>query len=216
MKVKVRILMLLFLFTGGLINTSVCQKPSKDKIVNIQTIYGSIEVALFNETPLHRDNFINLAKSGALNGSIFHRVINGFMIQGGGTPGSNGSGSIGKTIPAEIVPLRYHKKGALAAARMGDRENPKRESSGSQFYIVHGRKYSSSDLDNLCKRTKVAYTEEQKSIYKTDGGAPHLDGAYTVFGQVVSGMEIVDKIASTPVNGEKPLESISFELKIIN
>jgi len=216
MKINVGMLVLLFLFTGSFINNSLGQKPSQDRIVNIQTVYGPIKVKLFNETPLHRDNFIRLAKSGALNGSIFHRVINGFMIQGGGTPGSNGSGSIGKTIPAEIVPLLYHKKGALAAARMGDRENPKRNSSGSQFYIVHGRKYSSSDLDNLCKRTKVVYTEEQKNTYKIDGGAPHLDGAYTVFGQVVSGMEIVDKIASTPVNGERPLETISFELKIIN
>ena len=209
-------LLLLLLLAWANSNVISAQSAQKEPLLQILTTYGSIEVKLYNETPLHRDNFLNLAKSGALNGSIFHRVIKDFMVQGGGIPDSNGSGSIGNPITAEIVTGLYHKKGALAAARMPDNVNPNRESSGSQFYIVHGRKFSSVDLENLSKKTKMTYTEEQKNTYKTKGGAPHLDGAYTVFGQVVKGLDIVDKIASTPVNGTRPLENISFELKIIN
>jgi len=209
-------LLLLLLLAWANSNVISAQSAQKEPLLQILTTYGSIEVKLYNETPLHRDNFLSLAKSGALNGSIFHRVIKDFMVQGGGMPDSNGSGSIGNPFPAEIVTGLYHKKGALAAARMPDNVNPNRESSGSQFYIVHGRKFSSADLDKLSKKTKMTYTEEQKNTYKTNGGAPHLDGAYTVFGQVVKGLDIVDKIASTPVDGTRPLENISFELIIIN
>jgi cyclophilin family peptidyl-prolyl cis-trans isomerase len=162
---------------------------------------------------MHRDNFLYLAKSGALNGSIFHRVIGNFMIQGGGKPGSNGAGSIGSTIPAEILPEFIHKKGALCAARMGDQVNPKKESSGSQFYIVHGQKFSSTDLDNMGKRSGINFSEEQKAAYKTAGGAPHLDGAYTVFGEVMEGLEVVDKIASVPTTRTVPNTPVEFRLK---
>lgn len=211
--IKSSAIFLLLLFCLPIVGMG--QKKGKERMVEIVTNLGSIKIKLYNETPLHRDNFINLAETGAMNGSIFHRVIKGFMIQGGGSPGTNGSGSIGSTITAEIEPVFYHKKGALSAARMGDAQNPDRKSSGSQFYIVHGKKFTDSDLDMMEKRANTKYTEEQRRSYKTIGGSPHLDGAYTVFGEVVEGMDIVDKIAAVQVRGSFPIEPISIELKII-
>jgi peptidyl-prolyl cis-trans isomerase B (cyclophilin B) len=211
--IKSSAIFLLLLFCLPIVGMG--QKKGKERMVEIVTNLGSIKIKLYNETPLHRDNFINLAETGAMNGSIFHRVIKGFMIQGGGSPGTNGSGSIGSTITAEIEPIFYHKKGALSAARMGDAQNPDRKSSGSQFYIVHGKKFTDSDLDMMEKRANTKYTEEQRRSYKTIGGSPHLDGAYTVFGEVVEGMDIVDKIAAVQVRGSFPIEPISIELKII-
>lgn len=211
--IKSSAIFLLLLFCLPIVGMG--QKKGKERMVEIVTNLGSIKIKLYNETPLHRDNFIKLAETGAMNGSIFHRVIKGFMIQGGGSPGTNGSGSIGSTITAEIEPIFYHKKGALSAARMGDAQNPDRKSSGSQFYIVHGKKFTDSDLDMMEKRANTKYTEEQRRSYKTIGGSPHLDGAYTVFGEVVEGMDIVDKIAAVQVRGSFPIEPISIELKII-
>ena len=211
--IKSSAIFLLLLFCLPIVGMG--QKKGKERMVEIVTNLGSIKIKLYNETPLHRDNFIKLAETGAMNGSIFHRVIKGFMIQGGGSPGTNGSGSIGSTITAEIEPVFYHKKGALSAARMGDAQNPDRKSSGSQFYIVHGKKFTDSDLDMMEKRANTKYTEEQRRSYKTIGGSPHLDGAYTVFGEVVEGMDIVDKIAAVQVRGSFPIEPISIELKII-
>ena len=211
--IKPSVIFILLLFCLPIIGFG--QKKGKERVVEIVTNLGSIKVKLYNETPLHRDNFIKLAESGAMNGSIFHRVIKGFMIQGGGSPGTNGSGSIGNTIAAEIEPIFYHKKGALAAARMGDAQNPERKSSGSQFYIVHGKRFTDSDLDMMEKRAKTQYSEEQRRSYKTVGGSPHLDGAYTVFGEVVEGMEIVDKIAAVQVRGTFPINPPSIELKIV-
>lgn len=211
--IKSSAIFLLLLFCLPIVGMG--QKKGKERMVEIVTNLGSIKIKLYNETPLHRDNFINLAETGAMNGSILHRVIKGFMIQGGGSPGTNGSGSIGSTITAEIEPIFYHKKGALSAARMGDAQNPDRKSSGSQFYIVHGKKFTDSDLDMMEKRANTKYTEEQRRSYKTIGGSPHLDGAYTVFGEVVEGMDIVDKIAAVQVRGSFPIEPISIELKII-
>jgi cyclophilin family peptidyl-prolyl cis-trans isomerase len=193
------------------------QKSQKggDVLVTITTELGAITVKLYDKTPLHRANFLKLAESGEMNGSVFHRVINQFMIQGGGAPGSNGSQSIGSTIPAEFIPEYFHKKGALCAARMGDQANPKKESSGSQFYIVHGRVSSNADLDAMERRARIKYTETQRQAYTTVGGTPHLDGGYTVFGEVVEGMDVVDKIAVVAVNGANPATPITINLKVV-
>lgn len=188
-------------------------KAEKEQIVEIITSKGTIKVKLYNETPLHRDNFLKLAENGKMNGSTFHRVIKGFMIQGGSTPGSNGRENLGDVIPAEIVPKYCHIKGALAAARTGDNVNPKRNSSGSQFYIVQGRTTQEATLKQMAARSKVTYTPEQIAAYGKIGGTPHLDGQYTVFGEVIEGLEIVDLIANVPVNNTVPLENVTITLK---
>ena len=235
--------------------------------VKIETTMGDIVVELYNETPKHRDNFIKLAKEGVYDSTLFHRVIRQFMIQAGDPESKHasdtaqlGGGDVGYTIPAEFEPKFFHKKGALAAARMGDDVNPERESSGCQFYIVTGRKFREAQLLDMAgqknnarmdtifnqlarKHMKEIYklrkandqdglldlqdkleaqayelykeeepfmfTPEQISAYSTIGGAPHLDGAYTVFGQVVSGMETVEKIEGTKTGkADRPVENV--------
>jgi len=190
-------------------------QDKKERKVQIITNYGNIIVKLYDETPLHRDNFLMFAETGKMNGSIFHRVIKDFMIQGGSAPGSGGAESMGNTIPAEILPQYFHKKGALAAARKGDQVNPKRESSGSQFYIVHGRVSTASDLQVMQQRMKTKLSDEQIAAYTTVGGTPHLDSQYTVFGEVIEGLDVVDKIAAAEVLGSKPSKDITIQLKII-
>lgn len=189
---------------------------AQDKMVKfiITTDYGDIKGVLFNDTPQHRDNFIKLVEQGWYNGSIFHRVINTFMIQGG--QGANGQQDPGYTVPAEILPQHFHKKGALAAARMGDNVNPLRASSGSQFYIVHGQVFNDATLDAMQQRSGIEYTADQRTAYTNVGGAPHLDGAYTVFGQVADGFDVIDKIAAVKTApGDKPLEDVKMTIKII-
>jgi len=177
----------------------------------IKTSLGNIKIKLYNETPGHRDNFAKLVKGGFYNGSIFHRVINQFMIQGGGA--KNGTEDVGYTIPAEINSKFMHKKGALAAARMPDQVNPNKESSGSQFYIVQGRKFTDAELDELEKRLNRKFTAEEREAYKTVGGTPHLDGAYTIFGEVIDGMDVIDKIAAVKTGAaNKPVEDIKMEI----
>ena len=235
--------------------------------VKFETTLGEIVVELYNETPQHRDNFIKLAKEGIYDSTLFHRVIRQFMIQAGDPDSKTasdtamlGSGDVGYTIPAEFVPQFFHKKGALAAARMGDEVNPQRESSGCQFYIVTGRKFREAQLLDMAaqknnsrvdeifnelarKHMKEIYklrksgdtdallelqdslenqayslakeeepfmfTPEQLTAYTTIGGAPHLDGAYTVFGQVVAGMETVEKIEATKTGrADRPVENV--------
>ena len=210
--------LLMFTNVAFLISTATAQKAGakeKERVVQISTEYGDIRIRLYNETPLHRDNFIKLASEGKYDGSIFHRVINGFMIQGGGEPGSGGQESMGELIPAEFLPKYFHKKGALAAARTGDNVNPEKKSSGSQFYIVQGRQYSEADLDNMQKRPGISFSEEQRKAYSTIGGTPHLDGAYTVFGEVIEGLEIVDKIAAVQTNREGPVKDIEMTVKVV-
>jgi peptidyl-prolyl cis-trans isomerase B (cyclophilin B) len=182
--------------------------------VLIHTDMGDIKVALYNDTPLHRDNFIKLAKEGFYNGSIFHRVIKDFMVQGGGAP--TGKAEVSNRIPAEILSNHIHKKGALAAARMGDQVNPKKESSGSQFYIVQGVKYTDAQLNQFEVQRGKKFTPEQRTAYTTIGGTPHLDGGYTVFGEVIEGMDVIDKIAAVKTAaGDKPLTDVKMTVKVL-
>ncbi len=185
-----------------------------ETLVLIKTPMGDITAKLYNDTPKHRDNFIKLVKEGWYEGSPFHRVINNFMIQGGGN--ANGQQDPGYTIDAEILPQHFHKKGALAAARMGDNVNPERKSSGSQFYIVQGQKYDANNLAMSGSRNGISYTDEQKKTYSTLGGTPHLDGAYTVFGEVVSGFEVIDKIAAVQTGRmDRPVEEVTMSIEIL-
>ena len=244
----------------------------KVTVLKIETSMGDIKVKLYNETPKHRDNFIKLAKDGTYNGTLFHRVIKDFMVQAGDPESKNapkgkmlGSGDVGYTVPAEFVyPKYFHKKGALSAARQGDEVNPKKESSGCQFYIVTGKVFNDSTLLNMeqqknqnkvteafnalaqkhmkeiykmrkandqdglyalqdtlfiqaeaeaAKQPDFHFTPEQIKAYTTVGGTPHLDGEYTVFGEVVEGMDIVDKIQQVKTDrSDRPEEDV----KIIN
>ncbi|TND10456.1 MAG: Peptidyl-prolyl cis-trans isomerase (rotamase)-cyclophilin family [Bacteroidetes bacterium] len=259
---------------------SFMPKP-KDKRVRvlIHTNLGDIKVVLYDETPLHRDNFIKLVKAGTYDSTLFHRVISEFMIQGGdpdskkAQPGVMlGNGNVGYTVPAEFNPKLFHKRGVLAAARMSDEVNPKKESSGCQFYIVQGKVYNDSTLKTVDDRINTpikqqifmdlinrpenaslraafmrnqvngngdslqilskqvnpmidaefakaphhTFTPEQIEAYKTVGGVPHLDGNYTVFGEVISGFEVIDKIAATPRNQfDRPNTDIRMTMKIV-
>lgn len=195
------------------------------KKAKISTQFGDMIVMLYNETPNHRDNFVKLVKEGFYDDLLFHRVIQGFMIQGGdpeskkAEPGrAYGGGGPGYTIPAEINQKFIHKKGALAAARMPDNMNPAKESSGSQFYIVHGGLYPAANLQQLSQQTKIGYSAEQAKIYETIGGYPPLDMQYTVFGEVIKGLNVVDIIASQPVDqrrGNRPFSDIKFKVSIV-
>lgn len=263
----------------GLLNGFSQSKDSKtNTYVTITTTYGDIKVKLYNETPQHRDNFIKLVKEGYYNGTLFHRVIKDFMIQGGdpdsktAAPGQMlGNGGPSYTIPAEFNDSLYHKKGALAAARTGDDVNPMRASSGSQFYIVQGNRFSETDLKRFEDRInqerlnqlmgqvlakpenadlkkmidgfvkvnnqselnfimsqiqpqlmqqleqsgKFKYSAQAIKDYGTIGGTPHLDGMYTVFGEVVEGLDIIDKIATVPTGGsDRPVENVAIDIKI--
>lgn len=239
----------------------------KRTLVKLETTMGNITVALYNETPKHRDNFIKLVKEGVYDSTLFHRVIKQFMIQAGDPDSKNasdtamlGSGDVGYTIPAEFNPKFFHKKGVLAAARQGDDVNPEKASSGCQFYIVTGRKFTEPQLlgmenkineqreealfDSLArqhmkeiykmrkagdnagllelqdtleaqareladKEEKFRFTPEQIKAYSTIGGAPHLDGSYTVFGEVTEGIEVVNNIEIAKTNrADRPIENI--------
>jgi peptidylprolyl isomerase len=269
-----RLLSVLLSLTIGF---SAAQNKEKVELVLIETEFGNIKVKLYNETPLHRDNFLKLADEGFYNGTLFHRVIKEFMIQGGDPDSKNaspemalGNGGPGYTIPAEFVSQYYHKRGALAAARLGDNINPKKESSGSQFYIVHGRIMKEEELkmyeqrmsqqimqqalnDFLLKPENEAYlqkaqklqqendqkgiqdlvteitpivqiqlgdkanytfTEQQLKDYSSIGGAPHLDGGYTVFGEVIEGLDVIDKIAELQTNAQnRPAKDVKMTVK---
>ena len=203
------VILLIGLFFGGM------SYSQNETMFVIHTDYGDITGMLYNDTPEHRDNFIKVIKQGWYNGSIFHRVINGFMIQGGGS--GDGVQDIGYTIPAEFLPNRFHKKGALAAARMGDGANPEKRSSGSQFYIVQGQTFTDSELDSFAMRKGCEWTEEQRKTYKTIGGTPHLDFDYTVFGEVIDGIDVIDKIAAVKTGYmDKPLDDVKMTIEIID
>lgn len=197
--------------------------------VLLKTNKGDITVELYNETPAHRDNFIRLCKEHFFDGLLFHRVIYEFMIQGG-DPDSKGAepdkhlgeGGPGYDLPAEIhFPQLFHKRGALAAAREGDDVNPERKSSGSQFYIVWGKKFTDEELEEMQEtvqeRAGITLPKEVCKAYRTIGGTPHLDGSYTVFGEVVDGLKIVDKIQQVKTNDDdRPKKDIIIlESKVI-
>ena len=191
--------------------TGYAQKATeKETVVVIETSMGTIKAKLYNDTPKHRDNFIKLINEGWYNGSPFHRVIKDFMIQGG----QNADGRIdqGYTIPAEITNNHFHKKGALAAARQPDQVNPKKASSGSQFYIVQGKKFDEAWLDMYENRSGKVFSARQRQAYQTTGGSPHLDGDYTVFGEVTEGLDVVDKIAAVKTgNMDVPVEPVTIK-----
>ena len=252
---------------GSKRQTNHHMENEKRTLVKLETTMGNITVALYNETPKHRDNFIKLVKEGVYDSTLFHRVIKQFMIQAGDPDSKNasdtamlGSGDVGYTIPAEFNPKFFHKKGVLAAARQGDDVNPEKASSGCQFYIVTGRKFTEPQLlgmenkineqreealfDSLArqhmkeiykmrkagdnagllelqdtleaqareladKEEKFRFTPEQIKAYSTIGGAPHVDGSYTVFGEVTEGMEVVDNIEIAKTNrADRPIENI--------
>ena len=252
---------------GSKRQTNHHMENEKRTLVKLETTMGNITVALYNETPKHRDNFIKLVKEGVYDSTLFHRVIKQFMIQAGDPDSKNasdtamlGSGDVGYTIPAEFNPKFFHKKGVLAAARQGDDVNPEKASSGCQFYIVTGRKFTEPQLlgmenkineqreealfDSLArqhmkeiykmrkagdnagllelqdtleaqareladKEEKFRFTPEQIKAYSTIGGAPHLDGSYTVFGEVTEGMEVVDNSEIAKTNrADRPIENI--------
>ena len=191
--------------------------------VLLETDNGNIRIQLYNETPLHRDNFLRLVRSGAYDGVLFHRVIKDFMIQTGdmGSKTAKPGQALGDTpesysLPAEIhYPELLHRRGAVAAAREGDDVNPKRESSASQFYIVWGIRFSDGQLDwaqerlNAHTDSTVQMTPEVRRIYKEVGGTPLLDGQYTVFGQVLEGMDVVERIQQQPVDAnDRPLTDV--------
>ena len=194
----------------------------KNCFVEMTTQYGSMLIELYNNTPLHRDNFIKLVEEGFYDELLFHRVINGFMIQGGDPRSKNaksgdplGSGGPGYQVDAEIK--NFHIKGALAAARTGDNVNPKKRSSGSQFYIVQGRKQTDDSLQSIESSRGIVYPEDIKNTYIKQGGTPQLDNEYTVFGQVVKGMDVIDKIAKVKTaRGDRPEENVTMTIKIIN
>lgn len=194
--------------------TCQAQKATeKETIVVIKTNYGTIKAKLYNDTPLHRDNFIKLVNEGWYNNSPFHRIIKNFMIQGG----QNADGRLdpGYKVPAEIKSNHFHKKGALCAARQPDQVNPKKASSGSQFYIVQGQKYDDQTLDMYEDRMGKVIGAKQRQAYKTVGGTPHLDGDYTVFGEVIEGMDVVEKIAAVKTGRmDAPIEAVTMTIEI--
>ena len=260
--------LIVILTTIFILSESCAVKKETGTIVRLETTYGNIIVKLYPETTKHRDNFVKLVSEGFYNGVLFHRVIADFMIQAGDPVSKTakngnmlGSGDIGYTIPAEFIyPKYYHKRGAISAARQGDASNPLKASSGCQFYIVQGKTFTDSDLDDIEKNNKqklevkmfqdivnakknevnkyrleknqpkldalrdsilmvvqtqieknpsYKLTVQQRTDYKNIGGTPHLDGEYSVFGEVIEGLDVVDKISKTKTDGnDRPLEDI--------
>ncbi|WMX13816.1 MULTISPECIES: peptidylprolyl isomerase [unclassified Aureispira] len=218
----------LFLLLAFACLWSACSKsiynpksPNYEPIVEMTTEYGVVEIQLYSSTPKHRDNFVKLVKEGFYDSLLFHRVINNFMIQGGDPESKGaaagvmlGNGGPGYTIPAEFVDSLVHIKGALAAARMGDGVNPTKASSGSQFYLVQGQKVKPEILTQMAAHSGKKYTEAQKKAYAEIGGTPHLDGSYTVFGRVIKGLDVIDKIAAVQVRNSRPVKDVMMTMKI--
>ncbi len=192
-------------------------------LVEIETDYGTMTIQLSNATPQHRDNFIKLAEEGYYDGTLFHRVIDGFMLQGGDPSSKNakpetalGTGGPSYTIPAEFVDSLAHVKGAICAARQGDQVNPQKRSSGSQFYIVQGKSQTEQELSMIEARKGFRYTKEQRDAYMQQGGTPFLDRDYTVFGRVIKGFEVIEKIAAVETDPrDRPKTDVKMKVKVI-
>lgn len=212
---KFYILILCFCFSA-----TFAAKP-KHQYVRLKTDGGECIIMLYNETPLHRDNFLKLTKKGVYNNTLFHRVIKNFMLQGGDPSTKNakpgqllGEGSVGYTVPAEFRDSLFHKKGVLAAARD---DNPEKASSGSQFYLVQGRKFTDEELDMTeTKRLKAKIPAYQREVYKTIGGVPHLDRNYTVYGEVVRGMDLIDQVAGLETDkNDRPKADVKMTITVL-
>lgn len=190
----------------------------QDCTLEMETTMGNMTIQLYDNTPKHRDNFIKLAEQGYYDGLLFHRVIDGFMIQGGDPNSKNadestrlGSGGPGYTVPAEFTDENAHVKGALAAARTGGPSNPEKRSSGSQFYIVHGKPVNADVLQSMENRKGMLYPEDVKEAYLEQGGTPFLDQDYTVYGMVIKGLDVIDKIAATKTEpGDRPTKDVKI------
>ncbi|MEO8567522.1 MAG: peptidylprolyl isomerase [Ginsengibacter sp.] len=216
-----------FIVALTLVSCSVSKKapigPAKPVELKLTTDSGTIMLMLYDKTPLHRDNFVKLVKEKFYDGLLFHRVINNFMIQGGDPDSKNakpgihlGEGSLHYTIPAEFDTSLFHKRGALAAAREADESNPKKASSSTQFYIVDGQTFTDSQLDRIEEKNDIKIPENHREYYRRVGGDPFLDMNYTVFGEVISGMDVVEKIANAPKDEDnRPLHDIKMEIAII-
>lgn len=217
-----RILFLLVILIS--VSTFATRKEKRAQVL-FETSMGNIRIELYNETPLHRDNFLKKVKHGFYDGLLFHRVIKDFMVQGGDPTSKNapkgkmlGDGEDGEMIPAEFaLPNIFHKRGAIAMAREGDDVNPKRSSSSCQFYIVWGKKFDDEMLTKVQQRLDkmtngaVKIDSTQAEVYKTIGGVPHLDGQYTVFGEVIEGLDVVDKIQQVGTDAnDRPLEDVKI------
>ncbi|MFM2136147.1 MAG: hypothetical protein RL021_1547 [Bacteroidota bacterium] len=221
---KLATLSLAFLCLLPLLSSAKGKKGKKgsqptDTLVVLITDLGEMKLRLYKETPLHRSNFIRLAGSGFYDSLLFHRVIRTFMIQGGDPLSKNaapgqmlGMGDNGYTVPAEFRDTIFHKKGSLCAART---ENPEKASSGCQFYIVQGQVFTTEQLAQLESQRGMKLTDKQKQLYSTVGGSPWLDGGYTVFGEVIYGLDVIDRIASVKTQpGDRPVEDVHMRMKL--
>ncbi len=224
MKKIVLSILVIFAYLAPELSAQNIENKDLTRII-IQTNYGSMTLVLYDDAPLHKANFLKLSREGFYDGQIFHRLIKDFMIQGGDPNSRNasrgellGQGGPGYTIPAEINSKYYHKKGALAAARKGDNVNPAKESSGSQFYIIQGSVFTKQQLDMMVERNiHKRFTTEEIKAYTTMGGSPHLDGGYTVFGEIIEGFDVLEKLMDVPVDSyDRPLSDLGFSIKILN
>lgn len=221
-----RILLLLSLAFLAVVPSS-SRKKEKRSVVRLETSMGPIRIALLDDAPVHRDNFLKLTEEGFYDGLLFHRVIRDFMVQTGDSSSRNarpgqplGDGDVGYTLPAEILlPYYYHLRGAVAAAREGDDVNPEMRSSGSQFYIVWGRSWapkSIKDQRNALAEKGIEMTVEMRDAYEQYGGSPHLDGQYTVFGEVLEGMDVVRRMQQVATDSlDRPLEDVRIERAVV-
>lgn len=215
-------LFLILLSLSFLLSMTSCEQGEKFTHAEIETDFGTIKVKLYNDTPKHRDNFIKLAKEGFYDDLLFHRIIPGFMMQGGdpdskdATPQQRlGAGGLDYLVDAELGHLHY--KGALAAARTGGPANPEKKSSSCQFYIVQGKPVTEQQLDMFSKQKGMTLNEAQRKKYLEVGGAPFLDMDYTVYGEVVEGLDVVDKVCAVQTaSGDRPLEDVKMKVRIVD